>query len=155
SALGGVGQELTRGPISAPQWSRDGKQIAFLRAGQIEVVSANGGKSRPLTHHASGIAAFHWAPDGERIGYVAARAQRISREVQRRLDLGYDAIEVDPAESLPRRKPNGIWIADLRTDQVRELPVNGLHVMSARWSPDGSQLLLVTAARPVTDEEQL
>jgi dipeptidyl aminopeptidase/acylaminoacyl peptidase len=54
-----------------------------------------------------------------------------------------------------RRKPNGLWIVDVRTERAQELPVGGLHVLSVRWSPDGSQLLLVTAARPVTDEEQL
>ncbi len=74
--------------VSSPQWSPDGKQIAFVysRAGaqessftdisedrntDIYVISAGGGTPRQVTDNPSPDNNPQWSPDGQKIAYVA------------------------------------------------------------------------------------
>jgi len=58
---------------SSPAWSPDGGRIAFVakregdEAGQIYVISVDGGEARRLTELTLGARAPHWSPDGRSI----------------------------------------------------------------------------------------
>ncbi len=74
AADGSFDVQYTRGEKSstAPQFSPDGKQIAFLsnRAGdknQVFVVRVMGGEAEQITDAKTGVASFKWSPDGTRI----------------------------------------------------------------------------------------
>ena len=64
-----------RGWSGEPQWSPDGKSVAFVsdRSGRREifVIPAFGGGARKLTSVEAGVTEFHWAPDGESIAFTA------------------------------------------------------------------------------------
>jgi WD40 repeat protein len=107
-----------------PEWSPDGKQIAFMAAApgkpwQVYLVSAEGGGLRQLTtgEHSQGNP--QWSPDGNSLAF--------DRE--------------------PFPGPSGLSCAiyriDLRTHQVSALPgSDGL--FSPLWSPDGRYIVAQT-----------
>ena len=59
---GSAARALTNGPNdAAPAWSWDGSRIAFLRAGTVRIINADGTGERSLGVEASSVS---WSPDG-------------------------------------------------------------------------------------------
>ena len=69
----GSWEEFTQGAKdSAPIFSPDGRQLAFLRSegggpAQVWAMGAGGGEARQLTHAAKGVFDYAWSPDGKSI----------------------------------------------------------------------------------------
>ncbi|MCY7325069.1 MAG: S9 family peptidase [Microbacteriaceae bacterium] len=76
-APGASPTRLTRGRLdSAPQFSPDGRLLAFLRdtgdgPAQLHVVSATGGESVRVTEQKLGIGSYRWSPDSTRLAFTA------------------------------------------------------------------------------------
>jgi len=81
---GSVQRQLTRGQKdSDPQWSPDGRWIAFTskRAkteggaledeAQLHLIAVDGGEAMRVSDHATGIEALRWFPDSTRIAFVS------------------------------------------------------------------------------------
>ncbi|HEV2687040.1 MAG TPA: hypothetical protein VGV35_00760, partial [Bryobacteraceae bacterium] len=78
-STGGVARQLTAGPRdTSPQWSPDGKMLAFVRSsekdgkpqpGQIYLLAMDGGEARPLTDLPKGANGPVWSPDGRAIAF--------------------------------------------------------------------------------------
>ena len=77
-------RQLTRGPKDGdPQWSPDGRWIAFTSRrpkadgealdddAQLHLIAVDGGEAMRLTDHATGVAALRWFPDSTRIAFVS------------------------------------------------------------------------------------
>src|SRR6267154_2650545 len=74
---GGEAIQLTRtGKDSSPQWSPDGKSIAFLSArsgdSQVYLLSMDGGEAHPLTKLSTGADFVKWSPDGKKIAFTSS-----------------------------------------------------------------------------------
>ncbi len=84
-ADGGNPVQLTRGSGSSdhPQWSPDGKFIAFLsdRSGKTNLwlIPVSGGEAEQLTDVKTGVSSFQWAPGGLVIAYTRLDAERRGR----------------------------------------------------------------------------
>jgi Tol biopolymer transport system component len=67
---GAAETRLTRdGGYSRPRWSPDGRQLAFLRGGQLWTMRADGTAKRRLTTRAA--SGPSWSPDGRNIAFAS------------------------------------------------------------------------------------
>jgi dipeptidyl aminopeptidase/acylaminoacyl peptidase len=121
--------------ISAPQFSPDGKRIAYTisewerkdnrRVAHIRLVSSEGGPSTKLTNGEKGESAPQWSPDGTRIAFLA-----------------------------DRDKGSQVWIIPVDGGEAERLTSEENNVQSFRWSPDGRQIAFITRDTPKDKAER-
>ncbi len=122
---GGPASQLTASekPVGDPQWSPDGRRLAFTRDGAIWVVDADGSRQVRVTEHPAGNAQPRWSPDGGRLAFASRRrgwsqVWLIDAPIPRR---GRPAATPKPAEAHPLTPP-------------------GVDVEGYAWSPDGGRI---------------
>jgi Tol biopolymer transport system component len=101
-----------------PQWSPDGKMIAFMGLGftgdwGVFALPANGGTIRSLSHGERAKGYPDWSVDGQRLAF---------------------------SDVPPVSQAKGIYILDLRSHKVTMLPESTGYSFP-RWSPDGRFLV--------------
>jgi dipeptidyl aminopeptidase/acylaminoacyl peptidase len=106
--------------VSDPQWSPDGRRLAFVRDDAIWVVEADGSRESRATSHPAGTSLPRWSPDGLRLGFVSRRR-------------GWGQIWLIDAP-VPRR---GRPAREPRAPEPRAISPLGLDVLAYAWSPDG------------------
>ena len=150
----GERRSLTRGPADrAPRWSPDGRTLAFLRAddgpAQVWLLPVDGGEARRLTELPLGAGELAWSPDGRRLAVTAPeRPEGAAPEdpvVVTRL--------VSKADGTGRLGPLTVHahVVDVRTGATTRLTAGDHVVRDLAWSPDGSELALVTAVHDSRD----
>src|SRR6201985_423145 len=104
---------------SGPRWSPDGKTLAFMsdrgEAQQIYLMRGDGGEGVALTKGKNGVRGFEWAPDGNRIAYIAPDAKSEAEEKKEK-DKD-DAHVVDKEDKRSR-----LWIVGVAGRTGRGLP---------------------------------
>lgn len=109
--------------VTAPQWSPDGKQIAYVVTqadlarsisaydSDVWIIDGDGANGRRLTF-ANGIDTHpRWSPDGKNIAFLSDRGGR-----------------------------NAIWLLDPRGGEPRALTTEPTPIREFEWSPDGKQI---------------
>ena len=173
-------RRLTHGANdSQPQFSPDGRWIAFLRKGtadgakpQLHVLPASGGDAWALTDAPGGVTELAWAPDSRRIAYLS----RVPEEGR------YGTVKGrGPEKEPPRRittfnfrrdnegftldRPRHVFVVDALVDGAalaeghslsegnapRQLSVAARDHAAPVWLPDGSALI----ALRTHDDERL
>jgi TolB protein len=144
--------------VSAPTWSPDGRRIAFISAGAIHVVNANGSGLRRLPAKTV-LGRISWSAGSRRLAYTGAGASAGNGSVQ--------IYVIDAARGAPRAlapkvqspvipswSPRGTTIAFMsaRTDAMSIYTIqadgSGLRTLTSgaddsfpSWSPDGRSIL--------------
>lgn len=165
----GAGQTEGAGPRaqgeSSPQWSPDGRHIAFLSAssGQSEiwVAATDGSEPWQVTHEKSAKHSIRWAPDGTRIAYIGNREKTqdiflvpaAGGEARR---LTEKTNEWDENRWAPAWSPDGkhiafvsnrseyfaddLWMIDTDGTHLQKLTTNIRVMTDPVWSPDGKYI---------------
>ena len=134
---GAAEKRLTTGADHArPRWAPDGRSIAYLKAGRLWVMRADGSAQRRLTTRAA--AGPSWSPDGKWLAFaslscsggpgvyrIAATAAKPAPEVLFPRDCRGEDL---PAEPTPVTARSGSLSERLSTDDA------------VAWSPDGTRV---------------
>lgn len=154
--------QLTQGEKSCsnPQWSPDGKWLAFTssRSGKsnIWLIRTSGGEAEQLTDVKSSVSGISWSPDGTHIAFTSPDAPSEQEEKDKKQKN--DARVVD--EDFKRAH---IWLIPVARDaagkrEPRQLTKGDFHVGSQfgggapDWSPDGKTLAFAHAPTPYVND---
>jgi Tol biopolymer transport system component len=98
----------------SPDWSPNGRSIAFERGGDIWVFDLGDRRQRRIVRDGSSPS---WSPDGRKLAFERARGQRCL-----------------PQACVSRA---AVWVLEIAAKKERRLVRNG---DAANWSPDGRQI---------------
>lgn len=141
-------------------FSRDEKWVAWVKEddGTLWRSRMDGSQRIQLTAKPMQVFMMHWSPDGSELALMAREPGSVWRLYSVDMEGGHlqpllneDRNEADPSWSPDGRKivfgrlpqlmsaepgPKAIYLLDLKTKQMRELP-GSEGLFSPRWSPDG------------------
>ena len=117
--------------VSDPQWSPDGRRLAFVREDEVWIVEADGSRLTRVVGQPGGGRCPRWSPDGRELAFISRRrgwsqVWRITAPVPRR--------------GRPQRQPKppeAVAVTDAGTD-----------VEAFAWSPEGSRLVVMAQLQP-------
>lgn len=160
-----LGQD--REPSSAPEWSPDGRRIAFAgKRGEnngLFVAAPDGSAVRFLTALTGTNSPlpltgkrFAWSPDGKSIAFVSATpGPETSAATGDPVVITRYLYKPDYEEGLTRFNDNRrthVFLLDTASGTVRQLTSGEFYEHSPDWSPDGREILFVSNREPNQDQ---
>src|SRR5262249_23966590 len=153
-------QQITSDPTPdwAPQWSPDGREIAYYpyRSGRREIwiVPVGGGPARQLTH--AGGLHEKWPPDGEKVFYYSEGGLHSIPAAggEPRSVGGARAVRMSPDAGARAMSPDGRWLAAYNEKGIWRVALAGgdpilitkTRGRVAKWFPDGQSIVFAYGA---------
>ena len=117
--------------VSDPQWSPDGRRLAYVRDGEIWIVDADGSRETLVVAKPGGGREPRWSPDGRRLAFLSRRR-------------GWSQVWLIDAPVPRRGRPQ----RDPRAPIATALTPAGIDVNGFAWSPDGTTIAIAAQLRP-------
>ena len=144
-----------KGTISSPEWSADGKQIAFLsdreEKNQLFILQARGGEAQKVTAFEKGVSSFLWSPCGKKVWVDAVvkegktftdkeeKDEKKKPEPYRATKMKY---QMDGAGLLPQDMYRQIGVVDIETGEVTQFTEGNFQHGLQAISHDGKKLII-------------
>ncbi len=149
----GEARQYTRGEKSAanPQWSPDGKHLAFLTnrekeaERQVWFLWADGGEAWQVTTHKGGVSGFAFSPDSKKLLLLAT--DQPSKEEEEKKKVKDDTMVIDQDHRMTH-----LWLWDIEKKEGKRLTEGAFTCADARWSPDGTQVSFTARPTPKADD---
>jgi len=122
-----IGASSLPANAAAPQWSPDGKWIAFVAPSakpKLELVTTAGGKPTVLASRFDAAAAFSWSPRSDRIALTVQATVKLANLV---------TVDLTGRQTVVSGSIN--WVSDDGSDRPQ-------------WSPDGTKLVFMGLVGP-------
>lgn len=155
-----------KGTISSPEWSADGKQIAFLsdreNKNQLFILQARGGEAQKVTSFEQGVSSFLWSPCGKKVWVDAVvkegktftdkeeKDDKKKPEAYRVTTMKY---QMDGAGLLPQDTFLQIGVVDVETGEVSQFTEGNFQHGLQAISHDGKKLIIGVNRRDKLDFE--
>ncbi|MGZ8842843.1 MAG: S9 family peptidase [Pyrinomonadaceae bacterium] len=155
-AGGGKARQYTRGDKSstAPEWSPDGKMIAFLSdrekdgERQVWMMMADGGEAWAVTSHKGGVSGFRFSPDSKRL--VLTSVDQPLKDEEDRKKVKDDTMVIDRDIKMTH-----LWLFDIDKKEEKRLTQGEFTVSDPQWSPDSTRITYTTRPTPKADDGDL
>ena len=153
-----------------PQWSPDGRFLAFTMQDHVYIAPAAGGLPQKISDFAASASSPVWLPDGHQLVVSVERNDQVQllltdrdgRWPRQIIQTPGDAWDAKPSPDgrflLFTHRPFDdlnrldIWLVELETGQLRELTnTPKLRNWGGIWSPDGQQIAFISQ-RPAFNE---
>src|SRR5437879_1356497 len=152
----GTARQYTRGDksSSAPEWSPDGKMLAFLSdrekdgERQVWMMMADGGEAWVMTSHKGGISGFHFSAEGKRL--VLTAVDQPSKDEEDSKKVKDDTMVIDHDIKMTH-----LWLFDIDKKEEKRLTEGNFTVSDPQWSPDGTRITYTTRPTPRADDGAL
>jgi dipeptidyl aminopeptidase/acylaminoacyl peptidase len=136
-------------PSSAPQWSPDGRFVAFLAQGNVWLHSLETGEVQQATAVPTGVSSFKWSPDGGMIAFTAAYGRTPAQTQEK------NGVRI-VGQGLQKQRLHLLALAELAHGPVSGRPLTGddIHVGAPEvpeaynWSPDGQAIVFAHSPSP-------
>ena len=141
--------------ISAPAWSADGKQLAFLsnreEKNQVFILPAKGGEAKKLTAFEQGVSGFLWSPCGKKVWVNAVvkegktftdKDEKDEKKQPKPYRVTKMKYQMDGVGLLPQDSYRQIGVIDIESGEVTQFTEgNHQHALQA-ISHDGKKLVI-------------
>lgn len=168
-------RELSKGSKDeAPQWSPDGKWIAFTRKrdkeeqSQVYLIAPDGGEARQLTEIATGAEGVRWFPDSKRLVFISwvwpeldslkAQAKKYKEEKESKVKAHLTDRKAYRYwdEWITHGRVPHLFVVDIKTGACRDilagtalsLPYHDPSAQLYDISPDGKEIALTVNLAP-------
>ncbi|MDQ2751558.1 MAG: hypothetical protein M3R72_00880, partial [Bacteroidota bacterium] len=138
-----------------PQWSADGKEIAFLSdaqsADQLQIFIADAATGalltqQPITHFNGYVSHLQWSPDGKQLSVLYV--EKASREPS---PMAAENRAVGVIDSMRNNDVQRVAIINRKSGETKAATPKGLYVFEYDWSPNSKQLAYLAALPPGDD----
>jgi len=149
-------RQYTRGEknASAPEWSPDGKLLAFLSdrekdgERQVWMMPADGGEAWAVTTQKGGVSGFKFSLDGKQL--LLSAADQPSKEEEDRKKVKDDPMMIDHDIKMTH-----LWLWNIEKKDGKRLTEGDYTVSDPQWSPDGTRITYTTRPTPKADDGSL